>query len=296
LPPATHGCVLLGGDIDTLMGSTWIWSGTSWSQRMPASAPDSRTWAAAATLDGNVVVFGGYAALPDGSGYVNDTWVWDGENWTEQHPAESPSARYGAAVATLNDQVVLFGGLTPGTALNDTWVWDGSNWTEQHPATSPPGRNDAAAATVNGKIVLFGGVVGISTGSTLANDTWEWDGKNWTELHPPTSPSARDAPMAATVGSTMVLFGGRREGNPTWNYLNDTWGWDGSTWTELAPALSPPPRIYGAVGALNGTLVLFGGFGGAELGDTWVWTGSTWMQELGPGPGASEAESQMSCY
>jgi hypothetical protein len=43
---------------------------------------------------GQVVLFGGY----DGSGYLNDTWVWDGTNWVQKFPATVPRlarARHG---------------------------------------------------------------------------------------------------------------------------------------------------------------------------------------------------------
>ena len=44
-----------------------------------------------AMLGGKVVLFGG---SPSGQGdVVGDTWVWDGTQWTEEHPAHSPPAR-----------------------------------------------------------------------------------------------------------------------------------------------------------------------------------------------------------
>ena len=59
---------------------------------------------------------------------AGDTWTWDGTTWTQQHPAASPPARYGASMAydAATRGVVLFGGnngsaarcatLGPGTA------------------------------------------------------------------------------------------------------------------------------------------------------------------------------------
>ena len=71
----------------------------------------------------------------------------------------------------------------------------------------------------------------------INSDTWVWDGSNWTEQFPATSPPARDSASMAYDPATgnMVLFGGFEEGD-----LSDTWVWDGTNWTEQFPATSPP--------------------------------------------------------
>ena len=54
----------------------------------------------------------------------------------------------------------------------------------------------------------------------------------------------------------LILFGGFDGA-----YQNDTWSWDGTTWTQLFPATSPPGR-YDATMAFDqatGQLILFGG-------------------------------------
>ena len=79
----------------------------------------------------------------------------------------------------------------------------------------------------------------------------------------------------------VVLFGGY---NGT-SYLNDTWTWDGTTWTEdSGPARAA--RAYASMaedtGYADGTgaLVLFGGYNGTSyLGDTWTYTTAGWTQQ-----------------
>ena len=44
----------------------------------------------------------------------------------------------------------------------------------------------------------------------------------------------------------LVLFGGFDQQHGA--DLNDTWTWNGTTWTQLSPATSPParvPRLHG---------------------------------------------------
>ena len=55
----------------------------------------------------------------------------------------------------------------------------------------------------------------------------------------------------------LILFGGADAGSN----LNDTWNWDGTTWTQLTPANSPSIRGQAAMAfdAATGQLILFGG-------------------------------------
>ncbi|HLQ37932.1 MAG TPA: hypothetical protein VK348_09030 [Planctomycetota bacterium] len=73
----------------------------------------------------------------------------------------------------------------------------------------------------------------------------------------------------------IVLFGGQANGN----FLPpQTWDWNGSVWTQQAPANSPVPR-QGLAMAFDGQrIVLFGGldFTGVH-NDTWQWLGGNWQ-------------------
>src|SRR5690349_8351796 len=86
--------------------------------------------------------------------------------------------------------------------------------------------------------------------------------------------------MAYDEASGKVLvFGGFGENG----YLNDTWTFDGSTWTKVDTAISPPARSASEMAYDRKTrkVVLFGGYDGRkDLGDTWIWDGRalTWTQ------------------
>ncbi|HSC12442.1 MAG TPA: hypothetical protein VLC97_15825, partial [Rhodanobacteraceae bacterium] len=106
----------------------------------------------------------------------NDTWLWDGTNWTQLAPPESPSARDSAAIAydSAHEQLVLFGGTSFGGILDDTWVWGGTNWTQLSPPHSPSARYRSSMASdlVRGGLVLFGG----NDFDSYLNDTWRISG------------------------------------------------------------------------------------------------------------------------
>lgn len=68
-----------------------------------------------------------------------------------------------------------------------------------------------------------------------------------------------------------ALFGGQPRRLPV--VLDDTWTWNGSTWTKQAPADHPAARFMASMAGdtATGTVVLFGGEGaGGAHGDTWT--------------------------
>ncbi len=264
-----------GGDANTAFSDTWVWDGVNWALKFPATSPPATSSYAMAydAARQQVLMFGGAV----GGTIVANTWVWDGINWTQKFPISSPSPRLHAGIAydSTRQQIVLFGG-GPGspTAFADTWVWDGTNWTQKFPGTSPPARSGHRMAydTVRGEVVLFGGTVDAIT--TFFNDTWVWDGTNWTQKFPATSPTTPRfhfglAYDAAQQG--VVLFGGQGPNNTP--LYSDTWAWDGTTWTQQLPATRPAGRSLPgmAYDEARSQIVLFGGFAGSFTNETWLW-------------------------
>ena len=168
---------------------------------------------------GQVVLFGGH----NFGGYYDDTWTWDGTNWTELFPATSPSARGRMQLVYDSNlgKLLLFGGLAGVSPLDDTWTWDGSNWTQESPARSPSGRWGYAMAGSGNRIVVFGG--SDSTGER--HDTWAWNGATWTNVSSMPSPSKRGFSNMAPdpIHGNLVMFGGTvanigRNVNETWTF------------------------------------------------------------------------------
>ena len=232
-----------------------------------------------------VVLFGGQGATD----YLNDTWTWNGQRWLQQHPAVSPPPRYGAGMVydAATKTVVLFGGTGWITSyligpLSDTWTWNGTTWTQQHPTVTPPARNGFGMAydVASGEVVLFGGDGGTRV-PTFLNDTWVWNGINWSQRQPGVSPAGRvEASLAYdAVSNQLVLFGGANGMT-----LGDTWIWAGQTWTKRFPSRSPGPRYSAgsAYSSVNGKVLVFGGYdaNSVRLDETWAWNGNTWTQLL----------------
>ena len=279
------------------LGDTWAWNGSSWIGKQPlfargtASGPSPR-FSAAAAYDAArrvIVLFGG---LPAGT-VSGETWTWDGRSWTQRQPTTNPPARYKAAMAydAARRTVVMFGGQTdPSIAtppiLSDTWTWDGVDWHQESSSRAPSPRVFASMAydAERQRVVLFGGDTGqgqVSSGGF--DDTWTWDGSEWTRVSITGSPPMRSGASLAYDGAhaVLVLFGGisGREGK----VLNDTWQWDGSAWKQYQPRSSPPAGLYAVLvyDAARRLMLLYGGSGCGQTNcsDSWTWDGIAWSRK-----------------
>ncbi len=318
--PATAQLVLFGGAATSGLDDTWLWNGSSWSQVDDSGAPGCTSTCpsspvgrdrAGADFDpavGAMVLFGGL-----GANVYDDTWTWNGSTWTQIDDSgdagcttsctSSPSARQVGAFAydPASAQLLVFGGLSSAN-LNDTWdlvppAPTSAGWAQVNTTAAPPARGVAVMAydPATAQLVLFGG----NTDAGAYNDTWVWSGTSWTQVDDSgdpgcttsctSSPSGRFAAAMAFDPATgqLLLFGGN--GSSAWG--NDTWGWNGSTWTQLddsgspgchnncptSPAASQSPMI--AYDPATAQMVFFGGSTGSVYENyTWTWNGSIWGQ------------------
>jgi Galactose oxidase, central domain len=146
-----------------------------------------------------------------------------------------------------------------------------------------PGRSPRRAMATGAAMVclLVSGALWLGTAPAMAAGGWH-------QVFPATVPPARTAPAMARdpVRQDVVLFGGFGGDR----YLNDTWLWDGSTWTLANTPVAPPARAAGAMAwdARAGVLVLYGGFNGHHyLGDTWTWGGPSVGWKAWPRPASA---------
>jgi hypothetical protein len=175
--------------------------------------------------------------------------------WQQIKPAHSPGYRVTASLAydPVRSRAVLFGGFggwigSGFMSHNDTWEWDGRDWQEMKPGHSPSPRIDASMAydEKHGVMVLFGGED--KSESYMLDDTWLWDGKDWTAVYPENMPSARRGAQMFFDGETgkLILSGGFSwtnsdisKNDKTPNPSGDTWTWDGENWQFVSSMDQP---------------------------------------------------------
>ena len=280
-------CVLFGGSQPQFGAytETWTFDGAEWTQENPLASPPGRGGAGMVfdAQRGVTVMFGGISNSPFGGSSYNDTWEWDGLTWTQRTTATTPfrSGRYGMAYDTLRGRTVVFGGV-PSTLLlgasNQTWEYDGTNWQQRNVAVNP-GALDGPAMCFSetlGTCVLFGGVAPVT--GAMSTATWMWNGTAWTQANVFGSPPSARYEASMTFDPTRgvcVLHGGVTAGGMV---LDDTWEFDGATWTLVSTGAPGPRRCASmAFDRYRGTNVLYGGSnslaGGIStiLGDTWTY-------------------------
>ena len=136
--------------------------------------------------------------------------------------------------------------------------------------------------------VLFGGAVPNVIGPYPTGGTWEFDGTNWNQRFPATSPDARhsatmtyDSKRHRTVMFGGIVYNGIIDGLT--NSL-ETWEWDGNTWTKIPTTAAPPTSTYtesAAVAACydswRGETLVFGGMNSTgTVSQLWGYDGSDW--------------------
>ncbi len=214
--------------------------------------------------------------------------------------AGGPPAQYGQALVfdSRRNVTVLFGGTAYGPVpprtvnerydSNETWEWDGRYWVKRTPLHSPPSLSNFGMVfdSERGRVVVFGGRSWPS--GTYPNATWEWDGDDWTEAHPATSPPARTSPSMCfdSVRKETLLIGGDVVGGIT-SQRHTTWAWNGIDWTVRSTSVPPPTYSYQTIwiypgnamafDAARGVAVLFSSFSDSDS-PVWEWDGAAWKR------------------
>jgi hypothetical protein len=226
-----------------------------WNDVQPGNAPSFRaTHGLAFEPESGLFVL--HRGVPDQSAFTvyDETWAFDGCEWTQLSPSGNPGPRHNTYLAQSPNRgrlVVFGGGIAVFVVDDSTWDSDApsSTWIDATPLGDSPSARQLANTVYNSwreRTVLFGGTNGF--GSAFHGDTWEWDGSAWTNVTPPgpsPSPRAWHAMTFDSERGRTVLYGGFNGAQ-----LGDTWEWDGAQWTQVFPASSPPAQSSGAIASM----------------------------------------------
>jgi len=237
------GVLLFGGTgpKGAALNDTWLFHAGAWINVTSYGTPPPARWGAAMTFDpqpeeNGSVLFGGYGPGTP-TGYLNDTWVWQGDaGWVRLKSASTappevvdPAMAYDPSAG----YVVETGGyLLSGADSKATWELYSGQWWAVQPGTSAPALTLEAMVydpALSG-VLLFGGLDGATGYQT--NQTWLFYSGDWSERSPSTAPPATygDGFALDGTGTTPIAVGGF---NGT-RYLpvNTTWAY------EYAPYIS----------------------------------------------------------
>lgn len=214
---------------------TWTWDGTNWTELHATGGPPP--FVPAMTFDDA----SGATLLYNFMGNVPGTWSWDGANWSLKASGSNnnPDPGRGEPVMVFDPaskHVVMFAGFSPGGGNVQTmWKWGGQSWTSFGVDAPFPRLGLDAVGNVDGKSLLAytdPAVVPAAppVTSTTPSQTWLWDGKQWTQLHPAHQPAVSGALFADPKSGRALLWGTDFMQGVAMQF----WAWDGNDWSQIA--------------------------------------------------------------
>lgn len=178
-----------------------------------------------------------------------------------------------SGLGIMHEGVYVYGNGTLLQAAPDRDTAYGPGGGTGDPGPGPSLRSDYAICfdPSRNRIYIFGG---INASGNALGDMWALGPEGWTELHPAQIPSPRvGARMVfCPTNGKVVLFGGRAvEGGSLNAFYDDTWTFDGTTWTDTG-LVGPSPRQSMTMGwdPISARILLLGGYGNG-LDSTLMW-------------------------
>lgn len=295
--PATGQLILFGGTgAFGSLGDTWTWNGQSWTQLHPLHSPpaqsDSLMGYDPATR--RLVLIGAQALVADtdpctrlagqtpscepvslfrGVPLSLDTWTWDGSDWTDLAIAPMPADSQLQETSPGQNQVVTDPGTNSLLLVDDgspkLWSWTGRGWQTIHSVHTPPVGSMAAGAdaSTGDLLAVVQPVSGPPREPELPIETWDWNGHDWTELHPKTEPSGFDV-VTSERGTVTVISG------------TTQWLWKSGDWQKQTVQTPRIPRqAQVADDPATKQFMVFAGYGGSAMN---IEENGRWSRVVGP--------------
>ncbi len=162
-----------------------------------------------------------------------------------------------------------------------TWTGQGTTWTRRTPVTQPTGPPIGGGIAYDPRsaiVLVFGGVNGM--GASNVNETWSWDGTNWTHLQPAVRPAGGSATLAYDASNQqMVLFEAALVPGRFDTTTTSTWTWDGTNWTSVPAGGGPVFGAHLAYDPARRELIMIGDPGyTVDVTQTWIYAGGQWRR------------------
>lgn len=286
--------VLFGGaDAEKVNGDTWILRDFKWS-KLSIEGPSARTFGAMVSTDNGVLLFGGNTVLFGGDAnppiFLNDTWMFKGGGWIQQHSENSPPGRAEASIAfdPVRGVAILFGGyrldsLSKPIRLSDTWEFDGKQWAKIE--GKGPSRRSGASMIYNNKLkecILFGGNISALRDSSFNGPVWSWNGVEWKNLPTDNLNMLYNACIAHNSADGMTLRFGGWDGKVRLDQTS-TFIAEQNQWKMIPMTGGPLPRNHATMvyDSEKNLFLLFGGHNGTHVfGDIWTFKGRRWEMHV----------------
>ena len=221
-----------------------------WQQGSPL--PVARSEVAAATVDGEIAIVGGFLADGDSSDRV-DAYTPGADRW--RRLPNLPRAVNHAFAAGAAGRLYVVGGYDRTGRSRDGWVLAAGRWRPL--PRLPYGLAAGGAAIVAGSLYLVGGVAGPSDGRVLVRRMLVLDLGRPDRWRFAPGPTGREHLAVAAAAGRIYAIGGRAAGYDTNTRLVESWQPGERGWRQLAPL--PDARGGTGAAAVDGSIVSLGG-------------------------------------
>ncbi|HEX3067032.1 MAG TPA: kelch repeat-containing protein [Thermoanaerobaculia bacterium] len=276
--PVRKQTIMIAAEPDKSATQMYAWDpvAAKWNQLTPSVLPacalgGEMTW----QNSDNTILYTGAVCADSAS--TEDTYEWDGTNWTKIDLLLFVGRYFGSALTFDPDRqvAVLFGGATiSSTVSSATFVYANKAWLSAGDSRYPIPRSLFAFTTdpLKNVIDLYGGL----NESTNLFDYWTYRSDVF-QFQPATTDQPSDC------GSPLLVFDTDRQKMVMLCDSSATLDFDGTAWTAFDTSKKAPPQHRFAALAYDQTLkktVFFGGYDGvsAYLNQTWVFDGTAWSQ------------------
>jgi predicted outer membrane repeat protein len=293
-PPGGSNSIAMFGGIGSdkkARNDMWSYRNDDWLEiRQNAPKPSARAYHQMVLnpTDNKLVLFGG-DDYSDNKTWLQTLWSWKSRTISDPTVDQpSPRAYHGMAYDPVNKTFIMCGGLSNisgnWTYEKDVWEWPGSSVTywKRLGKTLAKRRfkHKIAFDHVNKKLILFGGET--PPGSFSDSPMKILEDVNgeifWKDLNPTNMPPKKLSNFAMASDShfkKVVIFGGYNPDN-NGRKLDETWVWDGNTWTKVyTHGQSPMARVGSAMvyDPSKEHFVLFGGETDRGVNnETWIFS------------------------
>jgi len=204
-----------------------------------------------------------------------ETWIWDGTDWTKKDVKVKPEQVTGVAMAydPTRDEVLLFGGVAvDGLVQGGAFRFHDDDWSAVTEELLQPGPRSLFVFErdpVRNVTWLFGG----HDDQNDFYDLWKLQGGKWEQITAADSPATCTYPVGAFDPDRARLVIVCESGTG--------YEWDSDKWTKFEPKIRPGSRRFSTVvydPVLKKT-ILYGGYDGLNYhAETWLWDGAAWKK------------------
>lgn len=282
--------VIFGGRFQKInLNDTWSYDGNDWTQIPTATSPSVRELAAVAydSARDRIVLFGGTQQTYSNDGRtltetpLHDTYEFDGTNW-KQILSDGPAViKPNLAYDPVRNRTIMLAQDTKNVTVMYAWDPAAAKWNQLTPTLLPACANEGAMTwQSSNNTVLYTG--GICSGSLGTEDTYEWDGTNWTKIEL-TLYAGRYLGSALTFDTdrnVAVMFGGAPISGAL---LGSTFTYVNKIWSSIGDVDYPVPRSLSVFASdpVRNVIYLFGGINDSTtFYDLWIYQNGQFFPQL----------------